>query len=228
MNMCCWTSKGLPLQITFLTFVYPWDYMIVCTIVSCEVFMLEMLEPHYHSQIDFTRVSDNPLLRQLTNPLMGILHPWKPAFHFTNMWFWCGGNCCDKEIVLFCPLGGLKATTGWLKLISRFILIHKSPLVSRVALTLALEVLESMMRTWVLAFVQKVFFSSVFFHLSLDLRKRCPFELLFSLHVSMGLRDHCVCVHYWTFYVESSFKNLMKNLHLDQNQLESIFGLNVA
>jgi hypothetical protein len=126
---------------------------------------------------------------------MGILWPWKPAFHCTNMWFLCGGNSCDKEIVVFYPLCGLKATTGWLKLISKFILIHKSPLVSRVALTLVLEVLESMMETWVLAFVQKVFFSNVFFQLSLDLRKGCPSELLFWLHVSMGLHDPCVCVY---------------------------------
>lgn len=150
----------------------PWLCALLCL---CEVFMLEMLEPHYRSEIDFIRVSDNPHLRQFTNPLMGILHPWKPAFHYTNMWFWCGGNCCDKEIVVFCTLGGLKATTGWLKLISRFIPIHKSPLVSRVALTIALEVVESMMKTWVLAFVQKVFFSNVLFHLSMDLRKGWPF-----------------------------------------------------
>ncbi len=131
-----------------------------------------------------------------------------------NMWFWCAGNCCDKEIVVFCPLGGLKATTGWLKLLSRFILIRKSPLVSRVALTLALEVLESMMKTWVLDFVQKVFFSMSFSICHWTWEKVALLNCFFNFMHPWDCMT-LVCVHYWTFYVEDAWITLsLRNIRL--------------
>jgi hypothetical protein len=122
---------------------------------------------------------------------MGILHTWKPPFHCGNMWFWCGCNCCEKEIVVFCPLGGLKATTGWLKLISRFILIHKSPLVFRVALTFSVRNSRMYDENFNSSFCAKSLFPVV-----TGLEKRLPFWIAFLTSYIHGIAwPLCVCVY---------------------------------
>ncbi len=154
-------------------------------------------------------MSDNPHLRQLTNPLMGILHPWK---HFIVQYvvFMCRQSLWQRD----CCLLSIGWTTGWLKLLSRFILIHKSPLVSRVALTLALEVLESMMKTWVLDFVQKVFFSMSFSICHWTWEKVALLNCFFNFMHPWDCMN-LVCVHYWTFYVEDAWITLsLRNIRL--------------
>jgi hypothetical protein len=127
---------------------------------------------------------------------MGILCTWKPPFHCANTWFWCGCNCCEKEIVVFCSLGGLKATTGLLKLISRFILIHKSPLVFRVALTFSVRNSRMYDENLSSSFCAKSLFSHCLFPVVTGLEKRLPFWIAFlTSYISMGLHDPCVCVY---------------------------------
>lgn len=127
---------------------------------------------------------------------MGILHTWKPPFHCANTWFWCGCNCCEKEIVVFCSLGGLKATTGWLKLISRFILIHKSPLSFRVALTFSVRNSRMYDENLSSRFCAKSLFFHCLFPVVTGLEKRLPCWIAFLTSCIHGIAwPLCVCVY---------------------------------